>query len=115
MYVGIKKTSRLGDILFFCTRTSNCKFEKKKRKKEPINCALYSRPNPDKKKIKKTNVLFEYMCVSLEVLMCVDLCYTCRYTMRFLIIQRESISTDNDFLSRGISGFECLGMFDVLN
>lgn len=115
MYVGIKKTSRLGDILFFAPGRVIANSKKKKRKKEPINCALYSRPNPDKKKIKKTNVLFEYMCVSLEVLMCVDLCYTCRYTMRFLIIQRESISTDNDFLSRGISGFECLGMFDVLN
>lgn len=106
----------MGDILFAPGLViANWKKTKKMKRKNLSTVHYTAAPPPPRKKIKKTNVLFEYMCVSLEVLMCVDLCYTCRYTMRFLIIQRESISTDNDFLSRGISGFECLGMFDVLN
>lgn len=53
MYVGIKKTSRLGDILFFCTRTSNCKFERKKKKERTYQLCIIQPPQPRQEKNKK--------------------------------------------------------------
>lgn len=53
MYVGIKKTSRLGDILFFAPGRVIANSKKKKKKERTYQLCIIQPPQPRQEKNKK--------------------------------------------------------------